>query len=73
MRKLNWKKIIATVTVLATALAFTACGNSDSNPGSGESNAGDNTGKSGEVYRTLDEIKADGTINIGVLDRKSVV
>lgn len=71
MRKLNWKKIIATVTVLATALAFTACGDSDSNKSSGGSNAGDNTGKSGEVYRTLDEIKADGTINIGVFSDKN--
>lgn len=71
MRKLNWKKIIATVTVLATTLAFTACGNSDSNTGSDGSNTGDNTGKSGEVYRTLDEIKADGTVNIGVFSDKN--
>ena len=71
MRKLNWKKIIATVTVLATAFAFTACGNSDSNKGSSGSGSGDNTGKSGEVYRTLDEIKEDGTINIGVFSDKN--
>ena len=71
MRKLNWKKIIATVTVLATAFAFTACGNSDSNKSSSGSGSGDNTGKSGEVYRTLDEIKEDGTINIGVFSDKN--
>ena len=67
MRKINWKKIIATVTVLATALAFTACGDSDSNKSSNGSNSGDN----GVVYRTLDEIKEDGTINIGVFSDKN--
>ena len=67
MKKLNLKKIIAAITVLATALAFTACGDSDSNKSSNGSNAGDN----GVVYRTLDEIKADGTINIGVFSDKN--
>ena len=76
MRKLNWKKIIATVTVLATALAFTACGNSGSNTDSKDSNADSNaktedTNDSDEIFRTLDEIKADGTIRIGVFSDKN--
>ena len=77
MRKLNWKKIIATITVLATTLAFTACGSdSGSNTDSDDSNTNsktetDGTNSSNEVYRTLDEIKADGTIRIGVFSDKN--
>ena len=55
----NWKKLIAGTMAGVMALALTACGGG---------NTGD-TAKtdSDEVYRTLDEIKASGTINIGVL------
>lgn len=56
----NWKKLIAGTMAGVMALALTACG-------------GGNTAKtdSDEVYRTLDEIKASGTINIGVFSDKN--
>lgn len=59
----NWKKLIAGTMAGVMALALTACGGG---------NSGD-TAKtdSGEVYRTLDEIKASGTINIGVFSDKN--
>ena len=58
----NWKKLIAGTMAGVMALALTACGG----------NTGD-TAKtdSDEVYRTLDEIKASGTINIGVFSDKN--
>ena len=59
----NWKKLIAGTMAGVMALALTACGGG---------NSGD-TAKtdSDEVYRTLDEIKASGTINIGVFSDKN--
>lgn len=59
----NWKKLIAGTMAGVMALALTACGGG---------NTGD-TAKtdSDEVYRTLDEIKASGTINIGVFSDKN--
>ena len=59
----NWKKLIAGTMAGVMALALTACGGGNSG----------NTAKtdSDEVYRTLDEIKASGTINIGVFSDKN--
>ena len=78
MRKLNLKKAIAMIALFATTFAFTACGDSDSgsNTDSNDSNAGSkteagDTNSSNEVFRTLDEIKADGTIRIGVFSDKN--
>ena len=65
MRKLKFiKKIAAAVTTAASILALTACGNT----GSKASEAGNS---SQAVYRTLDEIKKSGKINIGVFSDKN--
>lgn len=59
------KKILSAVFALALVVTLTACGASKSSD-SGESKEA----KSGN-YRTLDEIKESGTINIGVFSDKS--
>ena len=65
MKKLNFKKLIALgLTAAAAVASFTACG---TNATSGGSDG--NTGS--KVYRTLDEIKASGKINIGVFSDKN--
>ena len=67
----KWKteKINYTGTVVASTFALVACGSSSSD----DSKGSDSSAKkdSGTVYRTLDEIKKDGTINIGVFSDKN--
>lgn len=65
MKKNLWKKLAALGTVTALSLAmFAGCGNSDAD--------GTETGSSKKVsYRTVEEIKESGTINIGVFSDKS--
>jgi polar amino acid transport system substrate-binding protein len=60
----NFKKVMATLLTAVSILGLTACGSSST----GSSNA---SGSSDVGYRTLDEIKADGTINIGVFSDKN--
>lgn len=69
------KKQVALLTagILAASL-LAGCGSSSgsSSGSSASSAAGTESAASGDVvYRTLDEIKADGTINIGVFSDKS--
>ena len=66
MRKLNLKKAAAVAAVLTTVFTLTACGSSDAG-----SDAVKTSEKSDAVYRTLDEIKEDGTIHIGVFSDKN--
>ena len=69
MKKLNLKRLAAPALALLLALSLAACGSSSddgvvlTNPGAGTD--GD------VVYRTLDEIKESGTINIGVFSDKN--
>ncbi len=57
----NLKKLLALTLAGALTLGMTACGSSS-----------DSTSKkSGTVYRSLDEIKESGTINIGVFSDKN--
>ncbi len=66
MKNAFWKKLvtgIATASVAAAALV--GCG---SDPAS---QASDGAASENSVFRTLDEIKADGTINIGVFSDKN--
>lgn len=58
------KPILATLLAVMLVFALVACG--PANKGNGDS-----TGSNNEVYRTLDEIKASGTINIGVFSDKN--
>ena len=56
-------------TLLATG--FTACGSSSTDGTADTSDAGEATEAAANPYRTLDEIKESGTINIGVFSDKS--
>ena len=59
MKKL--KRTLPVILALALVLALTACGKT----------AEDKGAASGVVYRTLDEIKSAGTVNIGVFSDKN--
>ena len=74
MKNLKLKKLISLVAIVSTVIALTACGSS----GSSEEESSEETSGAVEseessdvVYRTLDEIKEDGTINIGVFSDKN--
>ena len=61
----NLKKLLALFLAFVLAIGVSACGSSTKDGGSDTSASGK------EVYRTLDEIKKDGTINIGVFSDKN--
>lgn len=72
MKKFNIKKLFAAAAVLTTVFAVTACGSNSAGSGSdAEGSSAGAAGSSDKVYRTLDEIKEDGTINIGVFSDKN--
>ncbi len=72
MKNNSLKKIAALALSLGMAGALAACGGSGSSAsGSGSSSAAETTAASDAVYRTLDDIKADGKINIGVFSDKN--
>ncbi|WMI80019.1 transporter substrate-binding domain-containing protein [Anaerotignum sp. MB30-C6] len=65
----NFKRITALASLLALTLAVSACGKQGSTDETAEA---ENTGdQKAVVYRTLDEIKESGTINIGVFSDKN--
>lgn len=66
----KWNKILAAVLTLSLTAGLTACG-STSDVAADSASAGSSSNGSGEVYRTLDEIKESGTINIGVFSDKN--
>lgn len=61
----NLKKFLALSLAFVLAVGVTACGSSTDGNGKDTQTSGK------EVYRTLDEIKKDGTINIGVFSDKN--
>ncbi len=65
----NLKKILALTLALSAALATTACGSGSAPAASGAASGSGADGKT--VYRTLDQIKESGTINIGVFSDKN--
>lgn len=70
----NIKRLLALSLAGALAVGMTACGNSDSgnsNAVSQDSAEKEASADSDAVYRTLDEIKESGTINIGVFSDKN--
>lgn len=73
MKKVYLKKILALATTVSAIFALAACGNAgkDSDNLKKETEQTEQTEKSDAVYRTLDEIKEDGTINIGVFSDKN--
>ena len=66
----KWTRLAAAAAALTLAASVTACGDSSSAASSSDSAAADSA-SSDVVYRTLDEIKEDGTINIGVFSDKN--
>ncbi len=65
----NFKRITALALSLTLALALTACGKQGNATEAGD--AADTGNQNAVVYRTLDEIKESGTINIGVFSDKN--
>lgn len=64
----NFKRMVPLALAMTLALAVTACGKKGDSKEAGEENA---VGQKAAVYRTLDEIKESGTINIGVFSDKN--
>ena len=64
MKNGKLKKLITLATVVASTFALVACGSSSSD----DSKGSDSSAKkdSGTVYRTLDEIKKDGKIQLSI-------
>ena len=63
----KWNRILAAVLTLSLTAGLTACGGSTSDATANNASAADEgtvSNGSSEVYRTLDEIKESGTINI---------
>jgi polar amino acid transport system substrate-binding protein len=71
MKKL--KKLFALTLAFALVLTLAACGTSGSSGSAagGASSSAVDSSKANVVYRTLDEIKESGTINIGVFSDKN--
>ena len=68
MKRKAWRNVLALALTGVLALGLTACGSSDSKT----AEAGSTAAAGGKaVYRTLDEIKESGTINIGVFSDKN--
>lgn len=70
----KWNRILAAVLTLSLTAGLTACGGSTSDATANNASAADEgtvSNGSSEVYRTLDEIKESGTINIGVFSDKN--
>jgi len=66
---MNLKRMVPLAMAMTLALAVTACGKKADSKEAGD---GANAGKEkAVVYRTLDEIKESGTINIGVFSDKN--
>lgn len=75
MKKLFVKRIAALAAIVTVAFSAAACGNSGAAEGNGDAApAGSEAAeaeKTNAVYRTLNEIKQDGTIRIGVFSDKN--
>ena len=70
--KITRRSFLLGLGAAAAASALTACGGSSSSTAaSASSSAAGSAAGSDTVYRTLDEIKADGTVNIGVFSDKN--
>ncbi|SFC21757.1 lipoprotein, YaeC family [Butyrivibrio sp. YAB3001] len=76
MKKKLFKKVVASVSAAALGVAALAgCGSSSEQPAakadSTASEASAQTGDENKIYRTLDEIKESGKVNIGVFSDKN--
>ena len=67
----NWKKLLSLgLAVALSAGILTGCGSKEETAADAADSTAD-AAKGNEVYRTLDEIKESGTINIGVFSDKN--
>lgn len=66
MKLLSIKKIIAAISAAAVALSLAACSGADNKDSGSSADAG-----SDKLYRTVDEIKESGKIDIGVFSDKN--
>ena len=69
MKNLKIKKLLAVAVAGILTVGLVACGSSNSD--SAKSDTASGSDAASESYRTLDEIKEDGTINIGVFSDKN--
>lgn len=69
MKNLKIKKLLAVAVAGILTVGLVACGSSNSD--SAKSDTASGSDAASESYRTLDEIKGDGTINIGVFSDKN--
>ena len=66
-----WKKLFALTLALVLALSLAACGSGDTEETTGTDDTQETEQSGDVVYRTLDEIKESGVINIGVFSDKN--
>lgn len=69
MKNLKIKKLLAVAVAGILTVGLVACGSPNSD--SAKSDTASGSDAASESYRTLDEIKEDGTINIGVFSDKN--
>ena len=69
MKNLKIKKLLAVAVAGILTVGLVACGSSNSDSAKSDTASGSDAASA--VYRTLDEIKKDGTINIGVFSDKN--
>ncbi len=73
INKISRRAFLLGLGAVSTAALLSACGGSasSSSAASGSAVSGSAVAAGSDVFRTLDEIKADGTVNIGVFSDKN--
>ena len=73
VNKISRRAFLLGLGAVSTAALLSACGGSasSSSAASGSATSGSAAAAGSDVFRTLDEIKADGTVNIGVFSYKN--
>ena len=73
INKISRRAFLLGLGAVSTAALLSACGGSasSSSAASGSAASGSAAAVGSDVFRTLDEIKADGTVNIGVFSDKN--
>ena len=73
INKISRRAFLLGLGAVSTAALLSACGGSasSSSAASGSAASGSAAAAGSDVFRTLDEIKADGTVNIGVFSDKN--
>ena len=73
INKISRRAFLLGLGAVSTAALLSACGGSasSSSAASGSAVSGSAAAAGSDVFRTLDEIKADGTVNIGVFSDKN--